>query len=60
MCNLGLKTTTSIKVLAGQLYVDVFEYVDGEEHDAKTLHGGDLLKSYMVDMTTGEATELAD
>lgn len=60
ICNLGLKTTTSIKVLAGQLYVDVFEYVDGEEHDAKTLPGGDLLKSYTVDMTTGEATELAE
>lgn len=60
VCNLGLKTTTSIKVLAGQLYVDVYEYVDGEEHDAKTLPGGDLLKSYTVDMTTGEATELAE
>ena len=60
VCNLGLKTTTSIKVMAGQMFVDVFEYVDGEEHDAKTLPGGDLLKSYTVDMTTGEATELAD
>lgn len=60
VCNLGLKTTTSIKVLAGQLFVDVFEYVDGEEHDAKTLPGGDLLKSYTVDMTTGDATELSD
>ena len=58
ICNLGLKTTTEISVVLGKLQVDVREYVDKEEHDAKILNSGTLLTSYWVDMATGEIEEL--
>lgn len=58
ICNLGLKTTTKISVVLGKLQVDVREYVDKEEHDAKILNSGTLLTSYWVYMATGEIEEL--
>ena len=30
----------------------------GEEHDAKTLFGGTLLKEYQIDKDTGEVEEI--
>lgn len=57
--NFSLNTTTKISVLyAGVLDVTVLEYVDGEEHDAKKLFGGSLLKEYWVHTDTGEIEEL--
>lgn len=56
--NLGLKTTSVMTVGMGMMFTDVHEYVDGEEHDAKTLGGGDLLKQYMVNLETGEIDDL--
>ena len=58
ICNLGLKTTTSIKVIFDSLQVDVHEYVDKEEHDANLLNSGSLLKSYMINIESGEVEEL--
>lgn len=58
ICNLGLKTTTEISVVLGKLQVDVREYVDKEEHDAKILNSGMLLTSYLVDIATGEIEEI--
>lgn len=56
--NLGLRTTTVINVFGDSLYVDVHEYVDKEEHNAKTLGGGTLLKSYIVTISTGEIEDI--
>mgnify|MGYP000787866733 FL=1 len=40
------------------LDVSIYEYVDGEEHDAKLLFGGTLLKQYFVYTDTGEIEEI--
>lgn len=56
--NFNYKTTTKIMVLSGQLDVSVYEYVDGEEHDAKELYGGMLLSEYFVNMDTGEVEQI--
>ena len=37
--NLTTKTSTSISVVSGLLYVSVYEYTKGEEHDAKAMFG---------------------
>lgn len=46
--NFALNTTTWLSEMGGLLYVDIKEYVDKEEHDAKTLGSGMLLKSYVI------------
>ena len=57
--NFSLNTTTSISVLAeGLLDVAIHEYIDGEEHDAKALFGGMLLKEYFINLQTGEIEEI--
>ena len=38
----------------GTLNVSVYEHVDGEEHDAKSLFGGMLLAEYKINPETGE------
>lgn len=58
ICNLGLSTTTRILYVNGELEVTVFEYTDGEEHDANVLPGGSLLNTYYVNIETGEAEEV--
>ena len=40
------------------LDVSVYEYVDKEEHDAKLLFSGKLLKEYHVTKDTGEIEEI--
>lgn len=57
--NLGLKTTSVMNVSGGVMYVSVHEYIDKEEHDAKVLGGGDLLKSYTVNLETGETEDVS-
>ena len=52
--NATLGTTTRITVVFGVISADTFEYVDGEEHDAKVLFSGTLLDSKMFDAETGE------
>ncbi len=56
--NFSTKTTTKLAVVGNLIDVSVFEYVDGEEHDAKTLFGGTLLKEYQIDKDTGEVEEI--
>ena len=46
--NFNYKTTTVINKMNGLLYVDIKEYEKKEEHDAKKLGGGMLLKSYVI------------
>lgn len=58
--NLGLGTTTIITASGdGSLFVKAHEYVDKEEHSAKTLGNGTLLKSYLVNLSTGEIEDLS-
>ncbi len=56
--NFNYKTTTKISVMGNLLGVTVYEYVDKEEHDAKRLFGGMLLKEYHVNMDNGEIIEI--
>ena len=56
--NFNYKTTTKISVMCNLLDVSVYEYVDKEEHDAKLLFSGKLLKEYHVNKDTGEIEEI--
>jgi hypothetical protein len=56
--NFNYKTTTKISVMGNLLDVSVYEYVDKEEHDAKLLFSGMLLKEYHVNKDTGEIEEI--
>lgn len=56
--NFNYKTTTCISVMGNLLDVTVHEYVDKEEHDAKLLFSGMVLKEYHVNKDTGEIIEI--
>lgn len=56
--NFANKTTTKVTVVAGQIDVSIFEYVDKEEHDAKALFGGSLLKEYSIYTDNGDIEEI--
>lgn len=43
-----MKMTTKISVMGNMLDVTIYEYVDKEEHDAKILYTGNLLKEYFI------------
>lgn len=58
--NATLNTTTRITASGGLLFVDTFEYVDGEEHDAKSMFSGQLLDSRIIDIETGEPYQEPD
>lgn len=52
--NFNYNTTTKISVSGNMINVSVYEYVKKEEHDARLLFGGMLLKEYCVSKDTGE------
>lgn len=52
--NATLGTMTSISVGSGMLFVDTYEYVNGEEHDAKLMFSGNKLMSEVFDLSTGQ------
>lgn len=56
--NATLKTTTKITAGFGLLHVDTYEYVDGEEHDAKIMFSGLHLGKQIIDLETGEVEEV--
>lgn len=56
--NFNYKTTTKISVMGNLLDVTIFEYVNKEEHDAKLLFSGEMLKEYHINMDTGEIEEI--
>ena len=56
--NFSNNTTTSISCYAGFLYVDIFDYVSGEEHDANILFSGTPLKQYLIYMDNGDIEEI--
>lgn len=52
--NFTLNTTSCITCVGGKVHVAIYEYVDGEEHDAKKLFGGTKYAEYNIDIETGE------
>lgn len=58
--NLTTKTSTSISKVAGNLYVSQYEYVDGEEHDAKIMFSGTHLLDYIVYIDNGDIEKVTE
>lgn len=58
--NLTTKTSASISKVAGNLYVSQYEYVDGEEHDAKIMFSGTHLLDYIVYIDNGDIEEVTE
>lgn len=58
--NLTTKTSTSINNMGTYLYVSVYEYVDGEEHDAKAMFSGMHLGDYMVYTDNGDIEKITE
>lgn len=58
--NFTLNTTTCIKVINGIIFVDTYEYVKGEEHDASLLFTGMHLTSNMYEVNTGEEMDFGE
>lgn len=56
--NFTYKTTTKIMHLGDLVNVTVYEYVDGEEHDAKKLFSGMVLTDKFYDVETGKEVDL--
>ncbi len=56
--NFTLNTTACITYVGGNINVRIYEYVDGEEHDAKELFGGEKLAEYNVNPDTGEVEKI--
>ena len=54
------KTSTSIRDIGGILYVSVYEYVDGEEHDAKIMFSGMHLSDYMIYIDNGDIEKVTE
>jgi hypothetical protein len=52
--NFTLNTTSCITCVGGKINVRIYEYVDGEEHDAKALFGGTKYAEYNIDIETGK------
>lgn len=57
--NKRLKTTTMIKKLSDDMLdVSVYEYVDGEEFDAKRIPSGIKFGEYLINVKTGESEQI--
>ena len=56
--NFTRNTTSSIRVNGGILFLDIYDYVDGEEKDAKLMFSGTLLKSYMIYTDNGDIQQI--
>ncbi len=53
--NFTLNTVNCLTVQGNILFINITEYIDGEEHDAKIACGGKNLGSYQIDLGTGDA-----
>lgn len=56
--NVTLGTMTSIRTGVGCLFVETHEYVDGEENDAEKLFSGKVLSEKVVNISTGEVSDV--
>ena len=52
--NLGRNITARINMIGGWLMVSEYDYVEGEEHDAKLLYSGTPIQSYIVYTDNGD------
>ena len=52
--NFITNTTTRLSCSSDILFITIHEYVDKEEHDAKVLFGGDVLKEYWIYTDNGD------
>lgn len=52
--NFSLNTVNCLTVTGNILSINITDYVDGEEHDAKIACGGTYLGSFQIDIETGE------
>lgn len=52
--NLGRNVTARINMIGGWLMVSEYDYVEGEEHDAKLLYSGTPIQSYIVYTDNGD------
>lgn len=58
LVSFATNTTTSISSVGNDLEVNIYEYVKKEEHSAKTLGSGMLLKTYHINKDTGEIGDI--
>ncbi len=56
--NFTRNTTTSIKKDGNIIYVDIYDYVNGEEFDADLLFTGTLLQQYFVYVDNGDIEKI--
>jgi len=56
--NFSNNTTTSIKCMGDLLFVDIFDYVKGEELSAKDIGSGTLLSEYQITISTGDMEKI--
>lgn len=56
--NFAYNTTTKIQAFSDTLYITVYEYVKGEEHDAKKLFGGMLYSEYQIYLDNGDIVKV--
>ncbi len=56
--NFANKTTTRISYSLGMLFVTVFEYTDGEEHDAKIMFSGNVLQDFIIYTDNGDIEQI--
>ena len=56
--NFSTNTTTAISRVGDQVFVSCYEYVDGEEHSAKEIGGGQLYGEWLLDPDTGKMEKL--
>lgn len=58
--NFNNNTTTSITYLSGLLFVDTYDYVKGEEHDANILFSGTHLSQVIIYTDNGDIEKIAN
>lgn len=52
--NFTRKTTARLNMSGGMIFLSVYDYVDGEEHDAKIMFSGTPLASYIIYTDNGD------
>lgn len=58
--NFNNNTTTSITYLSGLLFVDTYDYVKGEEHDANILFSGTHLSQVVIYTDNGDIEKISN
>ena len=58
LVNLGTKVSANLTTDGSVLYVDEYEYVQGEENDAEKMFTGQALSKYIVHLDSGEIEKL--